>query len=136
MKVTTDTDFIKGYEMSAPWKSNKTTLDKIEEQVADWIDQLNLDEHVSDLKEQIATSDKIDLLREKVPGVKPKKKSHRRRNFFLLLLVGAGVAGAVAARNKAAGSRHATPPFTQPGTTPHTNSTDGSAPSNVGARQN
>lgn len=73
--------------MSAPWKTDQTTLEKIEGTVMDFLDGLDLEDRVNDVK-------------EKIPGVTPAKKSHKVRNILLLGLVGAGAAAFIASRNK------------------------------------
>ena len=129
--------------MTAPWKKNQTTLDKVEERVTDWLDQLkiddrigefkeqikdlNLDERAVDLKDQIASSDllsdikeqlksreRIDSLRDQVPGVQPAQKSKTRRNVLLLAVVGAGATAFFAIRRKATGDRTAPATYSPP----------------------
>lgn len=129
--------------MSAPWKKNQTTLDKVEERVTDWLDQLKLDERVGDLKDQIKdlklderavdlkdqiassellndikdqikSSERLDNVRDQVPGVTPVKKSHKRRNVALLALVGAGVGAVAYLRLKAAGKTAEPPTYAPP----------------------
>lgn len=73
--------------MSAPWKSDHSTLGKIEETVADFIDGLDLEDRVNDVK-------------EKLPGVTPTRKSHKLRNILFLALLGAVAAAFIASRNK------------------------------------
>ena len=87
--------------MYAPWKK-KTTIDKVEERLLDWLDQVKLDERVGDLREQIASSDRLDILRDQLPGVRPAKKSNTRRNVVVLAVVGAGAF--VVVRRKTAGN--------------------------------
>ncbi len=77
--------------MSAPWKNDQTTLEKIEETVLDFLDKLDIEEHVSDV---------VSDVKEKIPGVTPAKKSHKKRNVLLLVLLGGGAAFYVASRNK------------------------------------
>lgn len=93
-------DIIEVYSMSAPWKSDQTTLEKIEGTVMDFLDGLEIEDRVNDWKDQIASSDAVDTLREKVPGVTPAKKSHKMRNLLLVVLLGAGAAAFIASRNK------------------------------------
>ena len=73
--------------MSAPWKSDQTTLEKIEGTVMDFLDGLDIEDRVNDVK-------------EKIPGVEPTRKSHKKRNILLLAVIGAIAAAFVAARNK------------------------------------
>ena len=134
---------IKGQTMTAPWKKNKTTLDKVEERVTDWLDQLkiedrigdikeqikdlNLDERavdlkdqivssdlLSDIKEQIKSSERVDSLRDQVPGVKPAKKSKKRHKVLFLAVVGAGATAFFAIRRKATGGSTAPPAYSPP----------------------
>ncbi|MEO6472067.1 MAG: hypothetical protein ABIO14_09710 [Aeromicrobium sp.] len=97
--------------MHTPWTKGQITLEKVEEQVVDWIDKLDLEQHLTDLKDQIAASDTVDTLRDKIPGVKPAKKSHKRRNVALLAVAGAGAA-VLAIRHKATTSTAVPAPFT------------------------
>jgi len=127
--------------MNAPWKKNKTTLDKVEERVFDWLDQLKLDERVDDLKEQIkdlkldqraidlkdqiASSDRFNDLKEQLasrdqlPGPTP-AKSHKRRNAALIAVAGAGAGAIVLSRRNSAGKTVAPPTFAAPATPPPT----------------
>lgn len=73
--------------MSAPWKSDQTTLEKIEGSVMDFLDGLDLEDRVNDVK-------------EKIPGVEAPKKSHKKRNFLLVAVIGAGAAAFIATRSK------------------------------------
>ncbi|MGZ5374445.1 MAG: hypothetical protein ACXWXC_11450, partial [Aeromicrobium sp.] len=85
-------------------QNNQTTLDKVEERVNDWLDQLGVDGRVGDLKEQIkdlklderavdlmdqlassdrlnewkdqvSSSERLNTLRDRLPGLTPPKKS-------------------------------------------------------------
>lgn len=104
--------------MSAPWKTRQTTMEKVEERVSDWLDQLNIDERVEDFKDQIASSEHAELLREKIPGVTPAKQSHKRRNVALLALVGVGAVAFVHLRKKAAEPAANAPTFPAPQSSP------------------
>ena len=132
---------IEGHSMSAPWKKNKTTLEKVEERFYDIVDQLKLDERAADLKtqikdlklderaidlkDQIAASDAFNDLKDassqgltdlkgKVSST-PEPKPKKGRKILLLAVLGSAAA-AVAYARKAGSSSSKTPPFSPPTT--------------------